>query len=135
MRRLIVALTLVLACSPLAADEKTDAAQKAAEGWLGLVDQGKYGESWEVAAVFFKDKVPKEQWEAAMNGSRKPLGALKTRALIGSKYATKLPGAPDGEYVLIQYKTSFENKESAVETITPALQNDGKWRVSGYFIR
>jgi hypothetical protein len=135
VRTLIIALALILPCGPLIADEKTDAARKAAEAWLALVDEGKYGESWEQAAALFKDKVTREQWVAAMNGTRKPLGALKSRSLLGSKYMTNLPGAPDGEYVVIQYKTSFENKEGGVETITPALDSDGKWRVSGYFIR
>jgi hypothetical protein len=46
-----------------------------------------------------------------------------------------LPGAPDGEYVVIQFKTAFENKKFAIETVTPMLDGDGKWRVSGYFIR
>ena len=32
-------------------------------------------------------------------------------------------------------KTVFEKKASAVETITPMLDPDGVWRVSGYFIR
>jgi hypothetical protein len=46
-----------------------------------------------------------------------------------------LPGAPEGRYVVIQYETVFENKASAVETITPMLDPDGAWRVSGYLIR
>jgi hypothetical protein len=48
---------------------------------------------------------------------------------------TTMPGAPDGEYVVIQYQTTFEHKNSAVETVTPMLDNDGQWRVSGYYIR
>jgi hypothetical protein len=44
-------------------------------------------------------------------------------------------GPPDGEYVVIQFETSFENKKSAIETVTPMLDQDGKWRVSGYFIK
>ena len=99
------------------------------------MDGGEYGESWEEAAGLFKEKVSKQQWEAAMRGARKPLGVVKSRTLMGAKYVTSLPGVPDGEYVVMQYKTSFENKESAVETITPALEAEGKWRVSGYFIR
>ena len=29
-----------------------------------------------------------------------------------------LPGAPDGEYVVIQFETAFQNKARAVETVT-----------------
>jgi hypothetical protein len=46
-----------------------------------------------------------------------------------------LPGAPDGEYVVIQFETSFENKKSAIETVTPMIEINGGWRVSGYFIK
>jgi hypothetical protein len=55
--------------------------------------------------------------------------------LKAKNFATSLPGAPDGEYVIIQFATSFENKTSAVETITPMMDKDGQWRVSGYYIK
>jgi hypothetical protein len=45
-----------------------------------------------------------------------------------------LPGAPEGEYVVIQYETQFEHKAGAIETVTPLREKDGSWRVSGYFI-
>jgi hypothetical protein len=51
------------------------------------------------------------------------------------EYALRtLPGAPDGEYVVIQYATRFEHKPSIIETVTPMLDKDGSWKVSGYFI-
>jgi hypothetical protein len=46
-----------------------------------------------------------------------------------------MPGAPDGEYVVVQYETEFERKASAVETITPERDKSGTWRVSGYYIK
>jgi hypothetical protein len=70
-----------------------------------------------------------------MQAFRKPLGRTISRKLKNKTYATSLPGAPDGEYVVIQYQTRFEHKASAIETITPMLDEDGKWRVSGYFIK
>ena len=51
------------------------------------------------------------------------------------QYAESLPGAPDGEYVVILFKTSFEGKAEAVETVTPMRDADGEWRVAGYYIR
>jgi len=66
---------------------------------------------------------------------RKPLGNLLNRELSSKKYHTTLPGAPDGEYVVIIFKTSFSNKKSAYETITPMKEPDGKWRISGYYIK
>ena len=37
--------------------------------------------------------------------------------------------------MILQYKTSFANKKSATETVTPMLDKDKKWRVSGYYIK
>ena len=36
---------------------------------------------------------------------------------------------------MIQYTTAFENKDSAVETVTPMLDKDKAWRVSGYYVK
>ena len=114
---------------------KEAVAVAAAQAWLGKVDQGEYAESWEQAARYFKDAVSKGQWEQSLQAVRPPLGGLISRQVKGSTYTTALPGAPDGEYVVIQFETSFEHKRSAVETVTPMRDEDGQWRVSGYFIR
>jgi len=78
--------------------------------WLLLVDSGKYGESWDEAAEYFRNAIDKEQWQKSLNAVRKPLGKLIKRRVKSKKYYTSLPGAPDGEYVVIQYETSFEKK-------------------------
>jgi hypothetical protein len=67
--------------------------------------------------------------------ARQPLGKLISRKVKSATYATSLPGAPDGQYVVIQFKTSFENKKSGIETVTPIIDKDGNWRVSGYYIK
>ena len=110
-------------------------AEQSAGSWLILVDSGKYDESWQQAAQIFKAAVTQEQWRSAVQASRVPLGKLLARKLKSATYATMLPGAPDGEYVVIKYDSSFENKKTAVETITPMLDKDGLWRVSGYYIK
>ena len=111
------------------------AALSAAQKWLALVDAGKYAESWNEAAELFKNAVSSQQWEQAARAARKPLGNLIDRQFRSSTYQSTLPGAPDGEYVVIQFEASFENKRAAVETVTPMLDQDGAWRVAGYFIR
>ena len=111
------------------------AAQAAAETWLALVDAGNYAQSWTDAAAYFKKAVDQPGWQKSLEAVRAPLGKKVTRALKSAKYATSLPGAPDGEYVVVQFDTNFENKKVAVETVTPMKEADGTWRVSGYFIK
>ena len=69
-----------------------------------------------------------------MVGIRQPLAGVVTRELKSKTHVTELPGAPDGDYVVIQFNTTFENKKVAVETVTPMLEDDGNWLVAGYFI-
>lgn len=128
------ALLLALAL-PSRADDQTAPAVKAAEAWLALVDAGDYAASWQEAAPVFKEAVAQAQWEASVKSARGPLGQLESRELIGAKFTTTLPGAPDGEYVVIQFKTKFAHKAEAVETVTPMKDPAGVWRVSGYFVR
>ena len=129
-------MLLLGACPVVQAQQKSEQlAQQSAESWLKLVDSGKYDESWDQAAQFFKTAISKEQWQTALRASRDPLGKVLSRNLKSSAFTKTLPGAPDGEYVVIQYDSSFEHKQSAVETITPMLDKDGKWRVSGYYIK
>jgi hypothetical protein len=137
MSRLACACAVVslLVVSAGAAETPEDAAQAAAESWLELVDGGRYEASWQQAASLFRGAVTSEQWQQAASGVRDPLGRVVSRRLKSRERTQKLPGAPDGDYVVIQYDTVFEKKASAVETVTPMLDADGRWRVSGYFIR
>jgi hypothetical protein len=134
-----ILLTILLFAMSFAAVEANEQAEKeavdAANAWLALVDQGDYAGSWENAASLFKAAVKKGEWQQQMNVARKPFGELITRKVKSTNYATSLPGAPDGEYVVIQYQTSFQNKKSAVETVTPMKDKDGRWHVAGYYIK
>ena len=133
----IIIIALILSAAPLMAGnpEKENAAVISAEKWLGLVDEERFPESWKEAAEFFRNAVTQEQWKQAAQGARKPLGKVVTRKVKTKTYRTSLPGAPDGEYVVIEFDTSFDHKKSAIETVTPMLDKDGIWRVSGYYIK
>ena len=134
---IMIIIALVLSATPLMAGspEKEKAAVISAEKWLGLVDSQKYPESWTEAAEYFKNAVTQEQWKQAVQGARKPLGKVVSRKVKTKVYRRSLPGAPDGEYAVIQFDTSFANKKSAIETVTPMMDKDGIWRVSGYYIK
>jgi hypothetical protein len=135
--KLLYALLLLIAAAPAVpgTETPTSAAESAARSWLALLDAGKYADSWQSAAGIFRQKITAAQWEAAIAGTRAPLGALQSRALQSATPRSTLPGAPDGEYVVIQFASSFEHKAGAVETVTPMKDADGKWHVSGYYIR
>ncbi|MCL7486667.1 MAG: DUF4019 domain-containing protein [Desulfobulbaceae bacterium] len=138
MQRLVAAVLFSLLFTlPAGAanDEATAQAIMAAEEFLLLLDTVQYVRSWDGEASFFKSQVPRDTWIKQISSLRPALGKVITRLILDARHVTKLPGAPDGQYVVIQYNTNFENKREAVETVTPMLDKDGKWRVSGYYIQ
>jgi hypothetical protein len=134
---LILVLVLISGMSPASEGDEVarGKALEAAQKWLTLVDKGEYGKSWEAASGYFQRAVPEGRWEQTLRAVRAPLGKVISRKVKSRQYTTALPGAPDGEYVVIQFQTSFENKKSSLETVTPMKEKDGSWRVSGYFIK
>jgi hypothetical protein len=63
---------------------------------------------------------------------RKPLGKLKSRKPVETKYIPSLPGIPDQEGYIIRYDSSFENAASVSETVALIREKDGSWRVGHY---
>lgn len=127
-------LLILLPLTVQASEEKKISARKAAIAWLKLVDQQQYQDSWEQAATLFRKQVSASTWTQQMTAVRQPMGDASSRILLGATYATSLPGAPDGEYVVLQFQTVFTHKKDTIETLTPMLDN-GHWRVAGYYMR
>lgn len=106
-----------------------------AQSWLTEIDEGKYSQSWKDTDVYFQKAVTDFGWSTTLTNVRQPLGALVSRKLKSVKESKSLPGAPDGDYVVMQFDTSFAQKKNAVETVTFIRQADGTWRAIGYYIR
>ena len=134
----ILVLTVFSVVTPIRADELADSQQLAvasSDEWLKLVDAGNFSESWQKCSSYFRSLVPEDKWTVSIDAVRKPLGLVVARKLQSATHLNSLPGAPDGQYFVIVYETSFENKAAGIETITPMLDSDGRWAVSGYYIK
>jgi len=140
MKKIVVCLMVIAifsfaGCSSWQDSDAKAAALAAADAWLLLIDSEQYAESWENSSRLFQAAVPKEKWLEAMAVAKKPLGKNLSRKLKSKEYHTSMPDAPDGQYVVIKFVASFENKKNTIETVTPMLDTDGTWRVSGYYIK
>jgi hypothetical protein len=123
------------AATPAKRAEAEQKAAAAAEPWLALVDRQEYSQAWEKVASLLKDKVERRDFVKKLGDMRKPLGKMTSRQLESKQYATSLPGVPNGQYVVLQYKTSFANKKSAVEAVVSVADKDKKWRVLEYLAK
>lgn len=123
---LLAVIFLLSASGVFAQDKSTEPAKKAAESWLALIDKADYAASYDQAAGMFKSAISKADWQQKIKVVRDPLGQVLSRKLKSAQYTTSLPGAPDGQYVVIQYDTSFENKKSAVKQLCPCSTKTGR---------
>ena len=114
-------------------EEAVEDAKQAAQEWLTLFDDGKYKATWKQASSFFQSKIGAEQWTARITQSkeRRPvLDSLQSRSVAAARYTESLPQAPDGEYVVIQYRATYAD-EKWVDTVTLKKESDA-WKVAGY---
>lgn len=107
----------------------------AADSWMQLIDSGKYRESWSAASELLRKSSDGKKWIEKVTGERKPLGKLISRYAATREYMTSLPGFPDGEYVVIKFRSSFEKKKNTVEIVTAVREPGGKWKGAGYKIK
>lgn len=103
--------------------------------WLALSDAGAYMACWQRSAAALRSRAGMQDWELQMQGIRTPLAATHVRSLHSAEFTDALPGGAEGHYVVVQFRTKFANKDSAMEVVTLQYEVDGVWRVVGYFIR
>jgi hypothetical protein len=131
----VLALLLGTADPGRAQDEAISEARDSAKTWLALLDDGQYEATWENAGELLKAAVGPEEWAKKWSVTLGPLGKLKSRAVRSSEYSTTMPGGPEGEYVVVQFDTTFESGQTALENVVMRKQRDGTWKVAGYRIR
>lgn len=147
---LVSGLLLPFAAAPLAGQEAgadraddpgaeetsaaIEAATAAATEWLALIDAGDYEESWKEAASAFQDAVTPAVWETSVTEARSQFEPFGERTLTSSRQVTDPPGAPAGEYTILQYRTEVSGDRTVTETVVPMKEGDA-WKVSGYFVQ
>ncbi len=110
------------------------AAERQALGFLGYLDHARYADSYAYTGMLIRTQLDRDSFAKQLEKARAGTGALLSRELIDASYANTVPGAPEGQYVVLHYAASFANRQEAVETLTLAFAK-GYWRVSGYYIK
>jgi NADH:ubiquinone oxidoreductase subunit E len=117
-----------------AAETATPTEVATAQEWVKLIDQRRFNESWDAAGKFFQSQISQASWTAAVQPVREPLGTVESRNLKSVTKATSLPGAPNGDYRIVQFATKYASKKDATETVVLACDAT-QCKVDGYFIR
>ena len=98
----------------------------AARQWLGLLDQGRWDDSYAATGASFRSLNTAAVWAAASERVRAPLGAVISRTFVSQE---NLPAPPSG-YEVVKFRTHFANADDALETVT-LNREDGGWHVVG----
>lgn len=120
--------------SQVTASTRKSQSVNAASAWVGLLDKKNYSESWRRSGALFRSQITMVNWTATVEVVLKPLGSVTSRKFQKVTQTTSLPGAPVGQYEIIEFATNFEGKPGSVETVVMAREQTG-WKVVGYFVR
>nr|WP_283773368.1 DUF4019 domain-containing protein [Altererythrobacter sp. KTW20L] len=120
--------------SPAVSTVQEAASAGAARNWVAMLDRGDWSGSWNAAGALFQQGVSAEVWVGTVEPLRAPLGSANSRVFEKVTQATELPGAPNGEYELLEFRTDFANRAGTIETVAMAREGQS-WRVVGYFLR
>lgn len=115
------------------AQANTSAAEAAALAWLEAIDSGEFEQAWENSSTLLKVPLSPNMLSRTVSAARRDFGTVQSRRRVSLIRETSMPGAPSGDYAILTFQTSFENRPQITETITPHLE-EGTWRVSGYYV-
>jgi len=139
MRSMLPRLSLLLAASflvlppALRADDASELAEAASAGhfWLDEIDSGRYEQSYNDGGPALHDKMPQETWVKILKTERPPMGKVLSRQeIIRTRHADGIEGV-QGDFVVIGYRTNFQNRSDELEYVV--LKHEfGGWRGVGY---
>ena len=136
LRTLIACSWLALAAAGALAQSELDTSPGlvASRSWLGDLDAGRYGATWEEASPLLKDAMPKVQWEVGLERSRGPMGVVIARKIRVASCSRGTRADPEAEICVIHYDTQFGGRLGD-EQVTVLRGRDGTWRVAAYSLR
>jgi hypothetical protein len=136
----IVLLGLALAGSAPAqaqTDTHTDekrAARAAASEWLTMIEERDFEESWEDAAVLFRDRIDRSAWTESGTRMADSVGTPRARTLTDTRYLDSIRRvAAEGPFVALRYRSTFAS--GRFEELLLLAREDDEWKVAGYRVR
>jgi hypothetical protein len=117
-----------------AQDPRASAGQSAARIWLAIADRHDAAGSYAAAGAKFRKAMTADRWTAALKTARDPLGAVERRTVVGTRFEKAAKGFPPGDYVIIQFRSTFAKRTIVLETVTLERDASGTWRVIGYLL-
>lgn len=108
---------------------EAEAAARAAEDFLELIDESRWAESYAATGAQFRKANTLKVWTEVSERVRLPLGKVLTRDIVRNEF---VPAPPNG-YQLVKFASSYADGTSQVESVSLEWEN-GAWKVVGIVI-
>lgn len=108
---------------------EAEAAARAAEDFLELIDESRWAESYAATGAQFRKANTLKVWTEVSERVRRPLGKVLTRDIVRNEFD---PAPPNG-YQLVKFASSYADGTSQVESVSLEWEN-GAWKVVGIVI-
>jgi len=132
----LTAVLLVTLGMPSAASSLSQAqAENRARGFLQLLDKGFMDAAWQAMSPLFQGLSDQKEWKNRQQVIRTAYGALFSRELTKVSYRSTFSQSPDGDYVVIQFQASYQNKDEAKETLVLDCSNGQGCSIRQYVIQ
>jgi hypothetical protein len=129
-------ISTILLAVPVGAETLTsDHLDRQARGYLEFLDQNNFEEAWEEMSDLFRSLNNKTHWQNQQQVIRSIYGPLSFRQLLRFSYRQSYSLSPDGEYVIVQYKSGYQNRTDTVETVVFDCRNDPECSIREYIIK
>ena len=133
------ALTVILLVSLVIPSGAAFLSQTQAENqvrvFLQQLDQGQQDKAWQAMSAFFQSINDRRGWKTRHQFIRSSYGSLIARELKNISYRRTFNQAPDGEYVIVQFRSAFLNKAESRETVVLDCSEGTECSVREYVIQ
>ena len=129
-------ILIVILAGPVGAEALSDNhLDSQANNYLELLDQNHYEEAWSTMSDLFQALKNQAIWQSRQQVIRAAYGSLISRKFLRINYRQRYASSPDGSYVIIQYKSIFQNKADTNETVVLDCRNSSSCSVRDYILR
>lgn len=110
-------------------------AENRARRFLKQLDQGQSDESWQAMSALFQSINDQVSWKIRQQAIRVSYGSLLSRELKNVSYRTAFNLSPDGDYVITQFRSHYQNKAESIETVVLDCSSGPECSVREYVIQ
>jgi len=132
MKKLLMVLTLI-SLPAWAAPTGEQQALASATSFLKLVDTRQYSKAYLSFSKLTQKAATPDAFVNNMKSVQDQIGDPTSRKVLAKNFVHEVPGAPRGDYWIIDYDTNFSKKGPSVERVTAVLEGKS-WKIGGYLL-